>query len=74
MTSKKRTKIIKDTIKALQKELLAKVELMPDNWNAFEIQEFIGDKYTEIYKYKSFEQMNKQRYNEYRNYVVLKQL
>jgi hypothetical protein len=56
----------------LKKDILAKVVKMPDDWDGFEIKQFIEDYYTMNYLDKS--KLKGKRLKEYKNTVLISNL
>lgn len=72
MSKKMQVEVIASIMKNLEADLMSKVDKIPDEWNGFEIKQWISDYYTMNYLDKS--KLNGKRLKEYTNFILVNNL
>jgi hypothetical protein len=71
MTKAQQETFITELIRNVEKDLLARVPKLPDEWDGHELRQLIADRFQEV----SFTlKQNKSRYRAYKNEVLVRDL
>lgn len=70
MTKREKKRLVRDILKGFSKTVDEKIDQLPEDWDGFEIKQWIGDLYMQTYPMR----MDKKREKEYKNTVLVKNL
>lgn len=72
MTKQEKRRFIRELFTTIQKELVGKVNQMPEEWNGIELRQLAADKFAESTILKRHDL--RRRFNEYRHAVIIRNL
>jgi len=70
MRKEEKVEFIKDIIKAVKRQILSNLDMIPDDWNGIELRQYISDMYSKTIVVR----MDKKRKRKYNNDVVVRNL
>ena len=70
MRKEEKVEFIKDIIKAVKRQILSNLDMIPDDWNGIELRQYISDMYSKIIVVR----MDKKSKRKYNNDVVVRNL
>ena len=70
MRKEEKVEFIKDIIKAVKRQILSNLNMIPDDWNGIELRQYISDMYSKTIVVR----MDKKRKRKYNNDVVVRNL
>jgi len=73
MTKREKIKFIRDLTGSIQKEILGKVDAMPEHWDGHQIRQFIADKTADLV-WSNYLRSDKKAMRAYKNEVITRNL
>jgi len=70
MTLQEKRNFTKELIESIEQKIMDKTGKMPENWDGWELRQYVKDSFAEIV----FGNMNRKRLKEYRNTVLIENL